>query len=437
MYKDIIELKKKIAVVGLGYVGLPIAVSFSKYASVIGFDVNKKKIETYRSGKDITKEVGDEAILNSSVEFSYDENVLKDASFIIVTVPTPINDDKTPDLSPLIEASKIIGRNLNSGSIICYESTVYPGVTEDICVPILEETSNLKYGVDFNVGYSPERINPGDKVHRLDNIKKIISANNDSTLEDIKKIYELVVKAGTFSAKSIKVAEAAKLVENSQRDINIAFMNEVSKVFNLIDIDTKDVIDAMNTKWNSLGFTPGLVGGHCIGVDPYYFVYKAQKLGYNSQIVSAGRQTNDSMGEFVALNVVKCLIKSDISIKNAKVYVMGASFKENSPDIRNSRVEDIINRLLSYEIKPILVEPMVEEGELSQVFSVEIASINEVKDADCIVFAVAHDEFRKLSNEEVKNMFKAETNDKKVIVDIKNIFDSDKFKNDGYVYWSL
>lgn len=437
MYRDIIDLKTKIAVVGLGYVGLPIAYAFSKCALVIGFDNNKEKIDLYKNGKDITKEVGDNEISTSKIDFTNYENRLKEASFIVVAVPTPINEDKTPDLNPLIEASKIIGRNLNKGSIVSYESTVYPGVTEDICVPVLEEVSGLKCGVDFNVGYSPERINPADKIHKFDNIKKVISANNAKTLEEMKKIYELVVKAGTFSAKSIKVAEAAKLVENSQRDINIAFMNEVAKVFNLMDIESKDVIEAMSTKWNFLKFEPGLVGGHCVGVDPYYFVYNAQKLGYNSQIVLAGRQLNDSMGDFVASNILKLMIKTDINVRNAKIYIMGASFKENTPDIRNSKVEDIINYLLSYNIEPILVEPVVDEAELAKIYNIKTAKLGEVKDADCIVFAVAHDQFKELEFKDIENMFKSSENNKKIVIDIKNILDSEKFKNNNYIYWTM
>ena len=331
--------QEKLALVGLGYVGMPIAVAFAKKGlKVIGFDNNQAKIEQYRSGKDPTKEIGDEDIQKSMVYFTSNENELKKARFIIVAVPTPVNIDHTPDLSPVEKASAIIGRNLVKGSIVVYESTVYPGVTEDVCIPILEHESGLKCGVDFKVGYSPERINPGDKVHALKNIRKIVSGMDEESLKVIRGVYNLVIEAGTFPVSSIKTAEAIKVVENSQRDINIAFMNELAMVFDRMGIDTNEVVDGMNTKWNALGFRPGLVGGHCIGVDPYYFTYEAEKLGYHSQIILNGRIVNDSMGAFIADAAIRKMIEAGQAPQKSRVVILGLTFKENCPDIRNSKV---------------------------------------------------------------------------------------------------
>ena len=352
LYEKIVNKKEKVSLVGLGYVGMPIAVAFAKKVDVIGFDLNKAKIELYKQGIDPTKEVGDEAIKDTTVEFTSDETKLKEAKFHIVAVPTPVNQDHTPDLTPVIGASEIVGRNLTKGSIVVYESTVYPGVTEDVCIPILEKQSGLKCGEDFKVGYSPERINPGDKVHRLENIHKIVSGMDEESLEEIKNVYDLVIEVGTFPVSTIKTAEAIKVVENSQRDINIAFMNELAMVFDRMGIDTNEVVDGMNTKWNALGFRPGLVGGHCIGVDPYYFTYEAEKLGYHSQIILSGRKVNDGMGEFVADAVIKQLILAGKAPKKSKVIILCLTFKENCPGIRNSKVEDIIKRLAQYEINP-------------------------------------------------------------------------------------
>jgi UDP-N-acetyl-D-galactosamine dehydrogenase len=324
LYNDIINRKEKISLIGLGYVGMPIAVSFSRKVDVIGFDVNQAKINLYKSGIDPTQEVGDEAIAACTVDFTADETRLKEAKFHIVAVPTPVNVDHTPDLSPVIGASTILGRNLTKGSIVVYESTVYPGVTEEICIPILERESGLKCGVDFKIGYSPERINPGDKVHRLETIVKVVSGMDEESLDIIAKVYELVVEAGVHRAESIKVAEAAKVIENSQRDINIAFMNELAIIFNKMGIDTKAVLEAAGTKWNFLNFFPGLVGGHCIGIDPYYLTYKAEQLGYHSQIILSGRRINDDMGKYVAENTVKKMIQANKPIKGANVAILGA-----------------------------------------------------------------------------------------------------------------
>ncbi|SES42829.1 nucleotide sugar dehydrogenase [Salipaludibacillus aurantiacus] len=437
LYEKILNRTEKIAVVGLGYVGMPIAVEFAKKVEVIGFDLNINKINLYKSGIDPTSEVGNEAIKNSSVTFTADETKLKEAKFYIVAVPTPINSDKTPDLSPVEGASSIIGRNLTKGSVVVFESTVYPGVTEDRCIPILEKESGLKCGVDFKVGYSPERINPGDKVHTLEKITKIVSGIDHESLEEISKIYEIVIEAGVHKASSIKVAEAAKVVENSQRDINIAFMNELAMVFDHMDINTKDVIEAMNTKWNALGFHPGLVGGHCIGVDPYYFLYEAERLGYHSQIILSGRKINDGMGEFVGDAIIKKLVLTNKVVKQAKVVILGVTFKENCPDIRNSKIVDIIKRLQEYEIDPIVVDPQADLGDARHEYGIELAGLDTVNEADCIVLAVAHNEFKDMSLYEIDNLFKDSPNKEKVIIDIRSILDKEKLIEKDYCYWAL
>jgi UDP-N-acetyl-D-galactosamine dehydrogenase len=437
LYEKIKNREEKISLVGLGYVGMPIAVAFAKKVDVIGFDLNKKKIELYKSGIDPTNEVGDDEIKKTTVEFTADEAKLKEAKFHIVAVPTPINSDKTPDLSPVEGASRIVGRNLTKGSIVVYESTVYPGVTEDICVPILEKESGLKCGVDFKIGYSPERINPGDKVHRLENIIKIVSGMDEESLDEIAKVYELVIEVGVHRAGSIKVAEAAKVVENSQRDINIAFMNELAMVFDRMGIDTKEVIDAMNTKWNALKFTPGLVGGHCIGVDPYYFVYEAEKLGYHSQIILSGRKINDGMGKFVADAIIKKLILANKVVRQAKVVVLGMSFKENTPDTRNSKVVDIINHLKEYGIDPIIVDPEADAEEAKHEYDIDLVDIKDVQNADCIVLAVAHDSLKSMSWDEIDNLYGDFENENKILIDVKSILDRKEIEEKGYSYWRL
>lgn len=437
LYKDIVDKKEKIAVVGLGYVGMPIAVAFAKKVDVIGFDLNTKKIDLYKSGIDPTNEVGNEEIKKTTVEFTADETKLRGAKFHIVAVPTPINSDKTPDLSPVEGASRIVGRNLTKDSIVVYESTVYPGVTEDICVPILEEESGLKCGVDFKIGYSPERINPGDKVHRLENIIKIVSGMDEESLEEIAKVYELVIEVGVHRAGSIKVAEAAKVVENSQRDINIAFMNELAMVFDRMGIDTKEVVEAMNTKWNALGFTPGLVGGHCIGVDPYYFVYEAEKLGYHSQIILSGRKINDGMGKFVADAIIKKLILANKVVRQAKVVILGVTFKENTPDTRNSKVVDIIDSLREYGIDPIVVDPEADAEEAKHEYGIDLADIKDVKDADCLVLAVAHDIFKQMSWDEIDNLYGNFDSKEKILIDVKSLLERKEIEEKGYSYWRL
>lgn len=438
LYEKIVNKQEKISVIGLGYVGMPLAVAFAKKVNVIGYDVNEQKIALYKKGIDPTNEVGDEAIKQTTVEFTSDETRLKEAKFHIVAVPTPINLDKTPNLTPVEAASTTVGRNLTKGSIVVYESTVYPGVTEDICIPILERESGLKCGIDFKVGYSPERINPGDKVNRLETITKIVSGIDEESLNEIAMVYELIIEAGVHKASSIKVAEAAKVVENSQRDINIAFMNELAMVFDRMGIDTKEVIEAMNTKWNALGFYPGLVGGHCIGVDPYYFIYQAEKLGYHSQIILAGRKINDGMGEFVADAVIKKLILADKVVKKAKVVILGITFKENCPDTRNSKVIDIIKRLKEYGNEPIVYDPLADKNDVKEEYGIELVDMKDIKDVDCLVFAVAHDEFKQMSLEKIDTLFgNFDNNNEKIIIDVKSIFDKKAIEERGYSYWRL
>lgn len=437
LYKKIVNKEEKLSVIGLGYVGMPLAVAFAKKVNVIGFDLNEEKIELYKSGIDPTNEVGNEAIRRSTVEFTTNEKKLKESLFHIVAVPTPINPDKTPDLAPVVGASRIIGRNLAKGSIVVYESTVYPGVTEDICIPVLEEESGLKCGVDFKVGYSPERINPGDKVHRLENIIKIVSGIDNETLEEITKVYELIIEAGIHRASSIKVAEAAKVVENSQRDINIAFMNELAMVFDRMGIDTNEVIEAMNTKWNALRFYPGLVGGHCIGVDPYYFIYEAEKLGYHSQIILSGRKINDGMGKFIADAVIKQMILANKIVRQAKVVILGITFKENTPDTRNSKVIDIITSLREYGVEPIIVDPVADANQAEKEYKIKLQNIKDMQDADCIVLAVAHDQFREISLDELDLLYGDKHNNEKVLVDVKGIINKRLIEEKGYSYWRL
>ena len=437
LYEKIVKGEEKISLVGLGYVGMPIAVAFSKKVKVVGFDLNAKKIELYKNGIDPTNEVGDDAIKACTVEFTADESKLREAKFHIVAVPTPVNDDHTPDLTPVEGASTIVGRNLTKGSIVVYESTVYPGVTEDICIPILEKESGLKCGVDFKIGYSPERINPGDKVHRLETIVKIVSGMDEESLDEIAKVYELVVEAGVHRAESIKVAEAAKVIENSQRDINIAFMNELSIIFNKMGIDTQSVLKAAGTKWNFLKFFPGLVGGHCIGVDPYYLTYKAEQLGYHSQIILSGRRINDDMGKYVAESIVKNLIKADVAIKNAKVAILGFTFKENCPDTRNTKIIDIYNELKEYGITATVADPCADSDEAKHLYGMEFVDMNSITDCDAVILAVAHEEFKELTQADFDKMFKAGDNSTKVLADIKGLLDRKEYEKAGYNYWRL
>lgn len=438
LYDKLVDKAESLALVGLGYVGMPIAHAFAKKGlNVIGFDLNAAKIELYKSGIDPTMEIGDEEIKNTKIQFTADEKELRKAKFIIVAVPTPVNTDHTPDLTPVIGASEIVGRNLTSGSIVVYESTVYPGCTEDVCIPILEKQSGLKCGVDFKIGYSPERINPGDKVHRLENIHKIVSGIDEESLQEIKAVYDLVIEVGTHPVSNLRTAEAVKVVENSQRDINIAFMNELAMVFDRMDIDTNEVVDGMNTKWNALGFRPGLVGGHCIGVDPYYFTYEAEKLGYHSQIILNGRIVNDSMGAFVADKAVKKMIEAGQAPKKSIVVILGLTFKENCPDTRNSKVDDIIKQLNTYGIDPVVVDPWASERDAMHEYGVTLTPIEEVADADCVIVAVAHNEFRAMSLADIKKLFKAGDDSEKVLIDVKGLYKIEDLKASGMQWWRL
>ncbi|MDD3140735.1 MAG: nucleotide sugar dehydrogenase [Lachnospiraceae bacterium] len=438
LYEKIKSGEESLALIGLGYVGMPIAVAFANEGvKVIGFDLNKEKIELYKNGSDPTNEVGDDAIKQTTIAFTSDENDLKKAKFHIVAVPTPVNQDHTPDLAPVIGASEIVGRNLTKGSIVVFESTVYPGVTEDICVPIIERESGMKCGTDFKIGYSPERINPGDKVHRLENIKKIVSGCDKDALADIKAVYDLVIKVGTYPVSNIKTAEAVKVVENSQRDINIAFMNELAMVFDRMEIDTNEVVEGMNTKWNALGFRPGLVGGHCIGVDPYYFTYEAEKLGYHSQIILNGRIVNDSMGKFIADAAVKQMIKAGKAPAKSKVVILGLTFKENCPDTRNSKVADVYNGLMEYGIEPIVIDSWASERDAKREYNIDLSPIEAAKEADCVILAVAHNEFRQLGLEKVNDMFRNVPQNEKVLIDVKGLYSVEELKESGLTYWRL
>lgn len=455
LFESIVSRKAKISVVGLGYVGLPLAIAFAQKVDVVGFDISEAKIKEYLNGNDVTKEVGNQAVQNTTAFFTANETCLQDCKFHIVAVPTPINRDKTPDLRPLIAASKTVGKNLTAGSIVVFESTVFPGVTEDICAPILAKESGLKYGTEFKVGYSPERINPGDKIHRLESIVKVVSAMDSEALDIVDRLYSLIITAGVHRAESIKVAEAAKVIENSQRDINIAFMNELAIICNRLGIDTKSVLEAARTKWNFLKFTPGLVGGHCIGVDPYYLTYLAEQLGYHSQVILAGRKINDDMGKYVAENTVKKMIQANNQIKGAKVAVLGITFKENCPDSRNTKVIDIITELKEYGILVQVVDPVANAEEVKEEYDIDLCRMDDVKDVSAIIIAVAHDIFTTFKLQDMKEFFKADDepdfchaeaaatlatdfdNSNPVLIDVKGIFDRQEAQKMNYLYWRL
>lgn len=437
IYQGLISGKEKLALVGLGYVGMPIAVEFAKHIKVIGFDINEKRVNEYQNGIDSTNEVG-EIIKDTTVEFTADPTKLKEAKFIIVAVPTPVNKDNTPDLRPVEGASRTVGQNLSAGSIVVFESTVYPGVTEDICISIIEKESGLKCGEDWKIGYSPERINPGDRIHTLTTIFKVVSGMDEESTHEIKKVYDIVIKAGTFPVSNIKTAEAVKVVENSQRDINIAFMNEIAIICDKLKIDTDEVLSGMNTKWNALGFKPGLVGGHCIGVDPYYLTNVAEKLGYHSQIILNGRQVNDSMGAFVADAAIKEMIEAGMAPKKATVVILGLTFKENCPDTRNSKVVDIIDRLKEYDINPIVTDSWADAEVAKKEYGVELTAWKDVPKADCVIVAVGHNEYRRMSMMQIKELFKTELPDEmKVLVDVKSLYRIDELKASGMRFWRL
>lgn len=437
IYSGLISGKEKLALVGLGYVGMPIAVEFAKHVQVIGFDINEKRVNEYKNGIDATNEVG-EAISKTTVDFTAEPSRLKEAKFIIVAVPTPVNSDNTPDLRPVEGASKTVGQNLTPGTIVVFESTVYPGVTEDICVPIIERESGLKCGRDWKIGYSPERINPGDRVHTLTSIRKIVSGMDEESAHEIKKIYDIVIKAGTFPVSTIKTAEAVKVVENSQRDINIAFVNEVAMICDKMGIDTDEVIAGMNTKWNALGFKPGLVGGHCIGVDPYYLTNAAEKLGYHSQIILNGRKVNDGMGAFVADAAIKQMIEAGMAPKKANVVILGITFKENCPDTRNSKVVDIVNRLKEFEIVPTVTDFWADAEVAKKEYGIDLVPFSDIPKADCVIVAVGHNEYRAMSMMQIKELFKKELKDEeKVLIDVKSLYRKDELEASGMRYWRL
>ncbi|OAB47344.1 nucleotide sugar dehydrogenase [Paenibacillus antarcticus] len=435
LYENIVELQEKLAVIGLGYVGLPIAVAFSKRVNVIGFDINEQKVNGYRNGIDATGEMMDVDIRDCSVDFTSDVEQLNGVKFFIIAVPTPVQSGNVPDLKYVQSASRIVAKKLTKGAIVVFESTVYPGVTEEICIPILEAESGLRCGEDFKVGYSPERINPGDRVHRLENIVKIVSGIDEEALETIAKVYELVIEAGVYRAESIKVAEAAKVIENAQRDINIAFMNELSMLFNRMGIDTKEVLKAASTKWNFLDFSPGLVGGHCIGIDPYYLTYKAEDIGYHSQIILAGRHINDGMGKFIAQHIIKILVRLKLDLNQARIGLLGLSYKEDSSDIRNTKVTDIIEELQEYGIDPILVDPLVDQGQVYSEYGLEMSTESDLSELNVLILAVAHESFAQMSFEDIDRMYSK--GQSKVLIDIKGVYNKAEFESQGYYYWRL
>ncbi len=433
--KDFFDHKEKIGIVGLGYVGLPLAVLLNKRFKVVGFDINKKRIEELKKGIDKTKEISEESLKNSTIEFSSEPEVLSECKLIIVTVPTPIDEHKIPDLRPIKSATAMVGKNMQKGSVVVYESTVYPGVTEEICVPILEKESGLKWKRDFFVGYSPERVNPGDKEHTIDKIVKVVAGDSEETRDFLADIYGSVISAGIYKAEDIKTAEAAKVIENTQRDLNLALMNELSMIFNKMGLDTKSVLEAASTKWNFLKFEPGLVGGHCIGVDPYYLTFKAQEIGHHPQVILAGRRINDNMGKFVAENTVKKLISAGKSVKNCRVLILGFTFKENISDIRNTRVIDIYNELREYDIEVFVFDPYAYKEEVKEEYGVDlIENIKSYTPYDGFVVAVKHKYF--IENFDL-DWFVPLSNGKVVLIDVKGIYDKKMALKKGFLYWRL
>ena len=437
MLKELIDKKEKIAIIGMGYVGLPLAVAFAeKGMNVIGFDINEEKINKYINGEDPTNEVGKERLKKATnLSYTSDEKKLNEAKFIIVAVPTPVLKNKMPDLRPVIGATELVGRNLKKGTIVVYESTVYPGVTEEVCLPILEKESSLKVGEEFKIGYSPERINPGDKKHRVENIVKITSGMDEESAEIIAEVYGEIIKAGVHKATSIKVAEAAKVIENSQRDINIAFVNELALIFDKIGIDTLEVLEAASTKWNFLQFKPGLVGGHCIGVDPYYLANKAEELGYHAEVILSGRKTNDNMGKFIAEKTIKKLIEAGKVVKNSHVLIMGLTFKENCPDLRNSKVEDIIKELKEYSVNISVTDPLANKVEAIKEYGVNLEEIDNIKEVDAVIIAVSHNEYKELNIKSFKEKFKDKDN--MILMDVKGILNKEDAIKEGYKFWRL
>ncbi|QTL97696.1 nucleotide sugar dehydrogenase [Iocasia frigidifontis] len=434
LYRKLVNKQTRMAIVGLGYVGIQLAAAFAKKVEVIGLDINTKKINQYKTGIDITDGVGGNLLEKTSVLFTTDESKLSEALFYIVTVPTPVNCDKTPDLRPLIDASEMIGRNMNKGAFIVYESTVYPGLTEEVCIPILEQVSGFQCKRDFKVGYSPERINPSDRVHKLETIKKVVAGVDEESLSIIARVYELVIKAGVHKADSIRVAEAAKIMENCQRDINIAFINEIAMFLNKLNIDIEDVLKASRTKWNFIDFTPGLVGGHCIGVDPYYLLYQAEQLGHHLEIIRSGRRVNNSVVKYVIDNIIKKLLEAEIKIKGARVTIMGISYKEDVPDLRNTRVIDIIRGLKEYGLEIKVVDPVIEPTKVQEEYNIKLENLEDIKGMDVLIFAVPHQGFKTLKLYDLKKMY---SGNRPVLIDLKGIFNKTEAQKMKFLYWSL
>ena len=427
--------KRPLAVVGLGYVGLPLAVAFSHHFDVIGFDIAQARIDELKGGHDHTNEVDDARLQSASIEYTSDPAALKRAAVIIVAVPTPIDSHRSPDLTPVVGSSNTVGANLSRGCVVCYESTVYPGLTEEVCIPILERRSGLKFGEDFTVGYSPERINPGDKVHTLETIRKIVSGSDQATADLLARVYGAVVKAGIHRASSIKVAEAAKVIENTQRDLNIALMNELSVIFSRMDIDTLEVLEAAGTKWNFLPFRPGLVGGHCIGVDPYYLTFKAEELGYHPDVILSGRRINDAMGSLVAQRTVKRMIRMGMTVKDAKVGVLGLTFKENVPDLRNTRVVDIVAELEEFGAKPVVTDAEAYPAEAKRLYGIDLVPLEEFRELDALVLAVPHRSYGELDAARLKAMFRDPA--KALVFDVKGLLDKQAMLDAGIDYQRL
>ncbi len=426
--------QRNVSVIGLGYVGLPVAVAMAKHNKTIGFDINQARVKALQEGHDETLEVASDELNHPNLVLTSESSDLQQADFHIVAVPTPINNVKQPDLSPLESASSLLGKQLKKGDIVVYESTVYPGATEEVCVPILERESGLSCGTDFKVGYSPERINPGDEEHVFTNITKVVSGQDQESLDIIAAVYGSVVTAGVYKASTIKVAEAAKVIENTQRDLNIALMNELAIIFNKLGIDTQDVLDAASTKWNFLRFNPGLVGGHCIGVDPYYLTHKAKQIGYRPQVIQAGRRINDGMGKFIVEQTIKQLILKGAPIKGAKVAVLGLTFKENCPDLRNSKVEDVINELREYGIEPLVHDPMADPQQAFNEYKVELVNWESIQDVDVVIACVAHDQYQQLKVDEWQALYK---NKQGILVDVKAFLERKSFADTGITVWRL
>ncbi|MBD5552718.1 MAG: nucleotide sugar dehydrogenase [Desulfovibrio sp.] len=433
-FAELLQRKKAVAVVGLGYVGLPLALAFARKYAVIGFDINKKRIEELRQGMDHTLEADPEQLRSADIEYSDDPDVLARAGVIIIAVPTPIDSHRNPDLEPVIGASRLVGARFAPGAIIVYESTVYPGLTEEVCVPILERESGLACNRDFAVGYSPERINPGDKVHTLATITKIVSASTPEALAVLQQLYGSIVSAGIHTASSIKVAEAAKVIENTQRDLNIALMNELAIIFSHMGLDTREVLAAAGSKWNFLPFRPGLVGGHCIGVDPYYLTYKAEALGFHPEVILAGRRINDRMGKYLAETTVKRMIRAGRRINGSRIGILGLTFKENVPDLRNTRVVDVIRELEDYGAQPLVHDPLADADEAAQAYGIALASLAEMRDLDALILAVAHDEYKKLTPDQIKAFFGAS---QPIVVDAQALFNPAAMAAAGIDLWRL